>query len=181
MSEVTDFVPIEGYEGLYEINRSGIIRSLSHTMPYGDSFRFHKGRVLKACLNKNFIYQRLRLSKNGIAVSFNAHRLVAMTFIDNPLNLPQVNHKNGIQHDNRVENLEWSTAKSNMEHASLNGLVAHGTRQHSAKLTDEIVKRIITSKDSLRVLANKYGVTPQAISYIRNGKTWRQSLWGNKK
>lgn len=80
---------------------------------YNNTGRFHK---IQLGLTKEG-YFRVHLCKNNKAVNKLVHRLVAKTFIPNPDNKPQVNHKNGDKTDNRVENLEWVTASENAQHA----------------------------------------------------------------
>lgn len=69
-------------------------------------------------------YKYYRLSKDGVKKMFYAHRLVAEAFLENPNNLPVVNHIDGNKLNNNVGNLEWVSYSSNMTHAHENNLIA---------------------------------------------------------
>ena len=88
-----------GYEGLYEVSNTGNVRNVK------------RNTLLR--LSKNQGYIQVWLYKNGIRAGLKVHRLVAEAFLPNPDNLPQVNHKDEDKTNNRVENLEWCTAKYN--------------------------------------------------------------------
>ena len=68
-------------------------------------------------------YLQVMLYKNGVGKTMKVHDIIARTFLPNPENKPEVNHKNGYKQNNRIDNLEWCTHKENMIHAYANGLV----------------------------------------------------------
>lgn len=80
------------------------------------------GAILKQGHN-HVGYLRCYLYHEGIKRCYFAHRLVGVAFIDNPLNKPFINHKNGIKTDNTVDNLEWCTHKENVSHGFATGLI----------------------------------------------------------
>lgn len=79
-------------------------------------------KILKSYISKDG-YLRLYIKYKWLWKNYSIHRLVAQTFIPNPNNKPQVNHKDWNKLNNNIENLEWSTAKENMNHAHKNWLI----------------------------------------------------------
>ncbi len=114
-----DFYPIPGYEGIYSISKSGEIYVEKRVIPFG---RWGKGnsKTVGGIFRKTHInnlrggYAEITLNKNGKGTRHKLHRLVAMTFIPNPENLPEVNHIDENKLNNNVENLEWCTRDYNL-------------------------------------------------------------------
>ncbi|HGX0743295.1 TPA: HNH endonuclease [Escherichia coli] len=105
-----------------------------------------------------------------------AHRIVAMTFLPNPENKPQVNHIDGNPLNNNVNNLEWCTQSENIKHAYATGLKKpikfFGTKHPKHKLSDDDVLAIKSSKESLSVIAAKYGISKTWASRLKRDANW---------
>lgn len=115
---IEEWSPIVGYEGLYEVSSFGRIKSLFHKYTDTKERNFcKKERIIRPQNDCKRGYLKVRIYKDGVGSSFSIHRLVAVAFIPNPDDLPEVNHKWGIKTDNRVSELEWSTSSDNQQHA----------------------------------------------------------------
>jgi hypothetical protein len=126
-----EIVPIIGYEGLYSITSFGRVWSHEKIRKgENNSQRTYKGKFLKSDLIRGG-YLRVVLCEDYMIKRCLVHRLGAIAFILNPLNDPQVNHKDTNKQNNYVGtaaknykdgNLEWCTNQKNMNHAMENGL-----------------------------------------------------------
>lgn len=122
MTEIWE--PVKGYKGRYEVSSLGRVKSIARLVkrpgsPKGDQRRTE--RLLALHPNPKG-YFTVRLSKRSVWRTRTVHRLVAVAFILNPENKPQLNHKNGVKTDNQVKNLEWATNQENQDHAWAIGL-----------------------------------------------------------
>ena len=98
---------IQGYEGLYQVTSCGKVWS------------YKRKRFLKPFKRKRG-YLAVGLYKNGKTNYYYVHRLVAMAYIPNPDNLPQINHKDENKENNALQNLEWCTCEYNINYGNRN-------------------------------------------------------------
>lgn len=140
------------------------------------------GKLMSQQENHNG-YMVLHLKVNDVQTTVRVHRMVAIAFIPNPENKPQVNHKDGNKKNNCVDNLEWVTGEENIEHAFRTGLtkVLAGHESPYAKLTAEDVKYIRESYRpgnklyGARALARKFGVHHSTIEDVIHKNTYKNS------
>lgn len=158
--------PVDGYEGLYEVDDAGGVWTLRSGTP----------KPMRPSFDKDGYLQVVLTGRDGKRRRYYVHRLVAAAFIPNPDDLPQVNHLDGDKTDNRVGNLEWCDCSTNNLHSHRTGL--HPTD----KLTIEDARNIRHEYQKgvrghgMRALAKKYGVTTCHICHIIQGKKLKEVM-----
>lgn len=165
MLNLSNFKPIPGYED-YLINENGQVYSKK------------RNKLLSPFYNRRG-YLRVNLYRNKKRKFFSIHRLVAMTFLNNSNNLPQVNHIDGNKLNNNISNLEWCTNFQNNKHAWDNGL-KENTRESLVRhlddnlkeLFDDIFKNQLKQKD----ISKKYNLKSSYVSNIKNKRKLKTAI-----
>ena len=158
----------------YEVSTTGLIRNATTK------------RLLSGVTRK---YIEVCLCQDNKQVTQYLHILIARTFIPNPYNLPQVNHKDGNKLNNNIENLEWCTCKDNIAHAWKTGLSKPCYKSRNAcdkgtnrKLTLEDVRYIRknyvrgtnqNNPGNGKELCKKFNITEGNLSHIITGRNWK--------
>lgn len=169
---------VSGFEGYYEVSTAGKVRSLPRTIINKDGHYYrYSGKILKGSLDKDG-YLRFILNKNGVRIYKSCHRLVAETFIPNPENKPQVNHKNGDITNNTKSNLEWCTIKENRQHAYDTGLqkAKSGVNHYSSKLSKKDVisiRKLLDKGETTLQISKKFNTSKSAVSRIGRKESYK--------
>ena len=151
MPESEMWKDVVGYEGFYQVSNKGNVYSVARIDSMG---RKHGGRTLKPRYHKDG-YLQVILCKNGIRKNKLIHRLVLEAFVENPNNLPEVNHLDEIKDNNELSNLEWCTSKHNSNHGTS---IERSTQAQSKKVRAVNIKtgEVITFSSTMEAERKGY-------------------------
>ena len=164
---------VVGYEDSYEISNLGNVRALYRQKIYKARWGLAKmvfpAKQMKIGIGKNG-YCYVKLSKDSKNKHKLIHRLVMEAFVG--YSDLEVNHKDGNKENNRIENLEYCTAQENQLHCTRILKKKIGEKNKMSKLKEADIFKIRNDPRILREIAMDYGVTLQAIHYVKNRKNW---------
>ena len=156
------FLPVPGFEGLYEVSNTGIVRSLDRVVQGTDGIQYpFRGRVLSPVANKNTGYLQVALWRDNQGYWYYVHRLVGQAHLPNPSNLPEINHKDGLRQNNHRDNLEWVSRQGNAQHAVRTGLRKY-THRMSKEQFVECLSSVIAG-ESYQSLSQR---TPYQVPFL---------------
>lgn len=157
------WMPVKGYEGLYEVSNLGRLKSLPR--------KGTRGGIIAPTYTNTKHYAHVVLAKNAKGRTMSLHRIVAEAFISNPDNKPQVNHKDGNKRNNAVDNLEWATQEENMQHAFRTGLkdMKAAVAARSRSVAQIFEGKVIKTFPSVREAERATGASNQNIIKVCQG------------
>lgn len=175
------FLPIPGYEGMYEISDLGKVRSIDRVVKARkgkDTYqRMSYGKIIQPFFT-NYGYLSVKLNKDGQRTAHRINRLVLNAFVGPRPDMAS-NHINAIPTDNRLCNLEWVTLKGNRMHF-INNFRTVERMGCFHKLSVDQVKEIISLRKSTRMtilqIADRYGVSRSQVQRIVTGAQWQQII-----
>lgn len=156
------WMPIAASNGMYQVSDLGEVRNAT------------TGKIIRQRKDRDG-YMLVDVRKGRLErVTLKAHRVVAEAFLPNPENKPEVNHLSGVRHDNRLENIEWSTVSENRAYSYKLGRVVGNERAIVAVKGDELLN-FKSLKEAERKGFNRNGIYHciNGVYKHHHGYEWR--------
>lgn len=164
-----------GYEGKYEVSNFGRVRSLPRYVRNSvGSKTFVEGKLLTPCKDKAGYLRIILSDKNYKKKLWTVHRLVALAFLDNPSNLPVVNHKDENKENNRVDNLEWCTQSYNLSYND----GQRKRRERKIAMYDKVTGACIKTFNSINEASEIMKINRTTICEVAAGRYGHRSAGG---
>lgn len=176
--EIEIWKSVKGYENYYEVSTKGNIRTIERIIILSTHQYLKKQKILTQFVDSRGYFHVKLYNGAGKSKSLTTHRIVALTFLDNPTKLIEVNHIDHNKHNNNLSNLEWITRSENIKHSYLHRdpNTYKGSGNKNSKLIEEQVinirKEYKNNKTTYKELAYKNNVGITLIGYIINNKVW---------
>jgi len=166
------WLPVVGYEGLYEVSDLGRVRSLDKVWASRYSANKFPGRVLKPSVLRNG-YLKVFLYRNSVSKTLLVHRIVLSAFVGQPPTGYVACHQNGVKSDCRIENLRWDTQSGNCADKWIHGTQTTGESSPASKLTENLVREIRSSGMTAWEAVKQHGLSWTNARHIVSGRTWK--------
>lgn len=167
-----EWVPVYGWEGLYEVSNLGRVRSNVRQGQTRLGVRNYGGGELKPITVRKG-YTVVNLTKSGCREQVPVHRIVLESFISPRPYEMDACHNNGITCDNRLDNLRWDTRKGNHADKKKHGTSQCGENNGNHKYTKEQVFAVKYGGVGPKESKSMFGMTSTTYWNIRLGKTWK--------
>lgn len=179
VSQELRWLPIGGFEGIYEVSNDGRVRSVERIIDNGrGTYVLHSKEIAqhKWTRKRKTLYMQVSLRRNGVLKSTLVHKLVLTAFAGERDTNEQCRHLDGNSFNNNLSNLKWGTPQENVDDRTRHGRNQDGEKSKSAKLIAADVVDIRTSTESSRVLAKRFNVSRSQIQFIKHEKAWKHLL-----
>jgi hypothetical protein len=183
MSSKEVWLPVAGFESIYEVSDQGNVKSLDRvSQSQKRSPQLMRGKVLTHKVNRHR-HNRTTVSlyRDGKRYYVSVAQLVLKTFVGEPKEGQEAAHNNGDATDNRLINLRWATHYDNIQDKTRHGTQPKGSKNGSAKLTDNdarhirsLYRRTSYHGSNIRELMEMFKVSRKTILGIVSGELWRE-------
>lgn len=154
------WIPVCGWEGLYEVSQIGDVRRIG-------------GSILKPIAHKRTGYLVVNLTNGSLRSQLLLHRVVLSSFVSKLYDSDECCHGDGNRHNCMLVNLRWDTRVGNHADKKQHGTHQAGSKHPLSRLTEEQAAICKTSREPIKALAERFGVSIGCVSKVRYGQTWR--------